>query len=192
MKPKRHFSFIGGATAIDFVNTEGLRDGKPIDLLDGPEALEEWLIAADLLAPRDVRGRLDARTLDAVRTLRAALRRIVTAMSEDKPPRRQDVGAIDAELARAPGALALTLADGKLAASFQPRGDAAKDARFVLARMAATFLAEANPQRLHLCGGARCIRFFYDTSKSGTRRWCTMSGCGNREKSAKHRAARRA
>jgi predicted RNA-binding Zn ribbon-like protein len=27
---------------------------------------------------------------------------------------------------------------------------------------------------------------FYDTTKSGTRRWCSMAVCGNRAKAARH------
>ena len=32
------------------------------------------------------------------------------------------------------------------------------------------------------CEGTGCILFFYDTTKSHTRRWCSMAGCGNRMK----------
>ena len=60
------------------------------------------------------------------------------------------------------------------------------DARFLLARAAANFLASADPARIRRCGGTNCILFFYDTTKSATRRWCSMAGCGNRMKAAAH------
>ncbi|WP_280504971.1 CGNR zinc finger domain-containing protein, partial [Nocardia farcinica] len=46
-------------------------------------------------------------------------------------------------------------------------------------------LAEA-PHRIRQCAHDRCILFFYDTSKNGTRRWHSMSTCGNRAKAARH------
>ncbi|MGZ5450911.1 MAG: CGNR zinc finger domain-containing protein [Thermoanaerobaculia bacterium] len=58
--------------------------------------------------------------------------------------------------------------------------------RFLLARAAAHFLASADPSRIRRCGGANCILFFYDATRSATRRWCSMAGCGNRMKAALH------
>ena len=42
--------------------------------------------------------------------------------------------------------------------------------------------------RVRRCQGSKCVLFYYDVTKSGTRRWCSMSGCGNREKAAAHYA----
>jgi predicted RNA-binding Zn ribbon-like protein len=33
---------------------------------------------------------------------------------------------------------------------------------------------------------------FYDTSRTGRRRWCDMATCGNRAKAARHRARSKA
>ncbi len=48
-------------------------------------------------------------------------------------------------------------------------------------------LAE-RPDRIRACGNPECILHFYDVSKNGTRRWCSMAGCGNRAKAQRHYA----
>ena len=60
-----------------------------------------------------------------------------------------------------------------------------------LADAAARLFTEIPPERVRKC--ANCIAHFYDNSKKGNRRWCSMQMCGNREKvaayAARHRAA---
>jgi predicted RNA-binding Zn ribbon-like protein len=46
--------------------------------------------------------------------------------------------------------------------------------------------AGAKATRIKQCASATCERFFLDESKSGTRTWCSMKTCGNREKAARH------
>jgi predicted RNA-binding Zn ribbon-like protein len=41
-------------------------------------------------------------------------------------------------------------------------------------------------QRLRMCANEKCRWLFIDDSKSGTRRWCSMSACGNRAKAHRH------
>lgn len=47
-------------------------------------------------------------------------------------------------------------------------------------------LLAADPERIRRCANAECILHFFDTSKNGARRWCSMAGCGNRAKAARH------
>jgi CGNR zinc finger len=87
------------------------------------------------------------------------------------------------ELRRGHGSLALRGNGMLFEIEFQPRE---QDPRFLLARAAAGFLASADPARIRRCGGTNCILFFYDATRSGTRRWCSMAACGNRMKAALH------
>jgi predicted RNA-binding Zn ribbon-like protein len=41
-------------------------------------------------------------------------------------------------------------------------------------------------QRVRYCANPECQWLFLDDSKSGNRRWCTMSACGNRAKAHRH------
>ncbi len=45
--------------------------------------------------------------------------------------------------------------------------------------------------RLRACADPRCGRFFLDTSKNRSRRWCSMARCGNRAKVRRHYERRR-
>jgi predicted RNA-binding Zn ribbon-like protein len=63
-----------------------------------------------------------------------------------------------------------------------------------LARLAATTaLAEADGswQRLKICAAPDCRWVFYDTSRSGAGRWCSMRVCGNRDKTRAYRQRHR-
>jgi predicted RNA-binding Zn ribbon-like protein len=51
-----------------------------------------------------------------------------------------------------------------------------------VARSAAELIAEGASARLRVCSNPDCGLFFYDTSRTRRRRWCSMSRCGNRHK----------
>ena len=62
-----------------------------------------------------------------------------------------------------------------------------------VARTAADLLTSGRLDRVRECPGADgCGWLFYDTSKNGSRRWCSMEGCGNVAKARRLYARRRA
>jgi predicted RNA-binding Zn ribbon-like protein len=180
----RHdFLFIAGEPALDFLNTEIVRDGEPVDLLDAPESVPAWLAEAGLVSSaRAVAA--SAASLAAVKRLRGAVREIATALAEGRTVRQAAVAAIDEALRQGHGALTFRARSGRFSVEFA--AGEPLDASFLLARAAAEFFARADPARIHRCEGTNCILFFYDVTRSGTRRWCSMAGCGNRMKAALH------
>jgi predicted RNA-binding Zn ribbon-like protein len=56
-----------------------------------------------------------------------------------------------------------------------------------LARKIAFELGEIELTRLRRCERSACDLLFYDTTRSGTRRWHAESPCGNRERQRRHR-----
>jgi len=54
----------------------------------------------------------------------------------------------------------------------------------------AELLSDVSPARLRKCEA--CIVHFLDTSKKGSRRWCSMNICGNRIKVAAYQRRKRA
>ena len=60
-----------------------------------------------------------------------------------------------------------------------------------LARQVALELGEIDPKRLKRCALPGCDLIFYDTTRSGTRRWHAESPCGARERQRRYRAAAR-
>jgi len=53
-----------------------------------------------------------------------------------------------------------------------------------IARSAAELIAEGPRVPIRKCGRPECVLYFYDTSRTGKRRWCQMAVCGNRAKVA--------
>ena len=58
-----------------------------------------------------------------------------------------------------------------------------------LAHSAAMLFANVDRSRVRKCD--QCVLHFHDTSKKGTRRWCSMQLCGNRLKVAAYAARQR-
>jgi len=67
-----------------------------------------------------------------------------------------------------------------------------RDLLWPIAHSATELLTSDEIGRLKLCSGCRWL--FLDASKNDSRRWCTMTGCGNRAKArrfaARHRSSR--
>lgn len=61
-----------------------------------------------------------------------------------------------------------------------------------LARHAVELFGGPQAGRIRQCASQTCTLFFVDTSRSGDRRWCSMSGCGNNAKVAEFRRRKRA
>jgi predicted RNA-binding Zn ribbon-like protein len=47
-------------------------------------------------------------------------------------------------------------------------------------------LLETAPDRVKHCQNPDCVLWFFDTTRNGTRRWCSMAVCGNRMKARRH------
>jgi predicted RNA-binding Zn ribbon-like protein len=59
-------------------------------------------------------------------------------------------------------------------------------------RSAADLLTSPDLTSLRLCASDTCSWLFLDTSRNGSRRWCSMRTCGNRAKARRHHARARA
>jgi predicted RNA-binding Zn ribbon-like protein len=51
---------------------------------------------------------------------------------------------------------------------------------------AGDLLTRPEVRRVRQCANDRCRWLFLDDSKNGSRRWCSMSMCGNRAKAHRH------
>jgi predicted RNA-binding Zn ribbon-like protein len=82
-----------------------------------------------------------------------------------------------------------------LVARFAPDGGVAlvpadAGARGVLGEVLAAVVRawhEGTWSRLKICSSAECRYVYYDRSKNGSRRWCSMEVCGNRSKTRAYR-----
>jgi len=148
------------------------------DALSTPAALTRWL-ADHGLAGRSVRASTaELRTVHAVRD---ALRAAVTRDGLDASARRR----ADSALGAVPVRVELDT-DGSLSLAGPSAAVAAAIAELVA--IAVRRSADGSWDRLRACAAPDCRWVFYDDSRNGAGRWCSMSACGNRVKTARYRA----
>jgi predicted RNA-binding Zn ribbon-like protein len=156
----------GEPLALDLVNTVWIDDAGTHDLLDDPQQRAAWFAQWSL--PEAGSRSAIAHVTEARTAIRAVL--------ED--PTVDTEAALDAILGR--GRLRLSLHDSTLevAPSWEAAWHAANDLRDLLADL---------PDRVKNCANPDCVLWFADTTRSGTRRWCSMTGgCGSRLKARRH------
>jgi predicted RNA-binding Zn ribbon-like protein len=176
------FFFLGQRLAIDLVNTVVMRDGALRDLLAPAGAAEAWARAAGIAAPG---LRLDAAEL---RMLREGLRRGLVAWGASGTPSPRLIALVNRYLAGDAEALRLEPAGESVVIRRHSQGTPTHRVYGAIARSAAEMLVTDDPRRLRKCASPDCVLMFYDVSKAGRRRWCSMLTDGAR---AKARAFRR-
>lgn len=190
MTVREPFFFVGGSPALDFVNTEIVARGEPRDLLSDEEALIQWFQESGLANENRVRAmraapsRVRGEWLADARRLRGDLRKTFLHLAAGGRLRATDLRPLDEILSQTDARLRVTLHDGRARVALEPAGDFSPLA--AIARSAAEFFASSDPSLVRRCEGTGCILLFHDATKSHTRRWCSMTGCGNRAKAAAH------
>ncbi|WP_405134210.1 CGNR zinc finger domain-containing protein [Nocardia sp. NBC_01388] len=173
------FTFVSGNLALDFIGTVQSRRAEFTDLLETPDDLAEWAVGATLL---DNAPAADPAALADATRLREAAYRLALAVTHGEPfgaPDRQLVN----DLARGTLPELTVEADGSV-----KRSGTIETALAAIARSAVELIGGADRGRIKECGRADCTRLYVDTSRAGSRRWCDMTVCGNRAKSAAFRA----
>ncbi|MER5476121.1 CGNR zinc finger domain-containing protein [Streptomyces sp. NPDC002734] len=173
----------GEPLAVDLLNTRWIDDEGFHDLLDDLAGTGIWLASqADRLD--GVAAAPDRETRAALLTARAALD---LAAADPAHPSPESVAALNEVLSH--GCLRHVLrVDGPGTRvevdepAWLPAWAAAADWLRLLAD---------RPDRIRACANPECVLHFHDVSKNGTRRWCSMSGCGNRAKVRRHYARHR-
>jgi predicted RNA-binding Zn ribbon-like protein len=186
------FSFVGNLLCVDFVNTEVVSHGAPLDRLGGIEDLLRWARAADLVDDTALRrlpagwrsSREAARLLEEARALRATLRAAIEALAAGRPAPADLVPAINDALAAGASTLRLERRGGSYATVREALDPSPAALLAPIAESAAWLLERGDLGLLRRCENAACVRFFYDTTKNRKRRWCSMDACGSRAKAA--------
>jgi predicted RNA-binding Zn ribbon-like protein len=166
-----------------FINTNDLEGGP--EQVPNAAALGEWLRGADLLDPSaEVTAADHRRAIE----LREALRELAAAHAG--LPHDPNAQEIVNDAARR--ALLRPVLDDPAAMRLEPEaaGVDAALGRIVAAVHAA--IGEGTWQRLKACERDVCRWAFYDRSKNQSGHWCSMSVCGQREKSRRAYRRRRA
>ena len=148
----------------------------------GPRIHPDPLARPDTAAAALGLPRLDAAELDPLRDLHAAIVELVDALLGGRPLTRP--------AARLTHLAAPSTATVRLDEHLRTRLEWSEPApTAALARQVVLELGELDPKRLKRCAHPPCDLVFYDTTRSGTRRWHAESPCGTRERQRRYRAA---
>jgi len=193
------FLFVGEHTALDFANTLNVNNGAPVETLHSSGDIFRWLALAGLISPAEHASFLgDLRSpakqqalLEQIREVRAMWKINLEELIAGKAAAPEFIELLNRFLSDDLSRLVL-VQDAK-ARKFQVHQkqvslEPAKKIRALIAGSIAQFLASANLPYLRRCAGEDCVIYFYDTTKSHRRQWCSMAICGNRHKVAKFRA----
>ena len=195
---KDGFLLLGNHLALDFLNTCPVQNGRSVELLPDFDALLRWFCAADLLSSPEAASLRQQwgesvraqHVVEAMRKLRERLRKEILSWERGAAVHQGAIDDLNHFMAEHPMLTRLEASGITPIAElwFDPRRP--EDLFAPLARSAAMLFAEVDRNRVRKC--AHCVLHFYDTSKKGTRRWCSMQLCGNRLKVAAYAARQRA
>jgi predicted RNA-binding Zn ribbon-like protein len=159
----------GEPLALDLINTAWTMDGVDLDALADRSGHEQWLRENDLAGPATAAAR------DALTETRGSIRAVL------ERPGPTTIAALDGILEHG----RLRIRAGKAGA--REELEIAPEWRVPwLAVRNLLQLLDRQPERVRKCANPDCVHWFLDTTRSGTRRWCTMSVCGNRNKARRH------
>lgn len=166
-----HWWFDSGSPALDFAHTGSLPGGT--EQLHSPADLGTWLAERfprldDAVSEREVSDAL---------LLRNSIARLAVSAHRGEPLAASDVDVVNlvAALPDIPPSLA---GGSRQAGATHAR---ASQALSTLAR-ATIALLESSRDQIRVCADESCGLLYLDTSRSGSRRWCSMQRCGNRAK----------
>ena len=193
------FLGVGKRLAVDFANTV-YAPGDP----EG--AVRSW---ADVVAFLREAGAVESGEADRLRRmgrknprqcaaalaraleLRRLVRAVLGAVAARERLRIAWLEAVNRALRSGAGAEALARAGSGWRLAFLADRRDPLAALAPIARSLAEIIAEGPGAPVRRCANPRCVLYFYDDSRTGRRRWCSMAVCGNRMKVAAH-ARRRA
>lgn len=162
------FRFRGGHVALDLAATLAARLREPRELLANPADLNRWLVSSGLAGSSPCATDED---VAMARELREAIYGLVSGQPSSAA--RTTLNAV----------AALRPARPRLSASggLKMEGNA-REYLATIAGLGVELLGGPERTRIRQCEGEGCALLFLDLSRSGARRWCSMSGCGNRAK----------
>ena len=188
---------------LDYVNTLGWRGSAPAETLHGLPDLAKWCAAAGSLLAGAIDASADwggaawcerhpaeaAEIFNRAIAIRETLYRVFHAIAAGGAPADDDLVGLNRALQETPARSALQRAGAGFGWRVEMRRAAGASTLLAPALWSAgDLLAGAHLARVRECANGQCLWLFLDESKNGTRRWCSMSACGNRAKAHRHYA----
>jgi len=186
----------GGTLTLDFANTIDVQADDRDSLSPGYANVLAWYHHAGLLDSPETTSllrtaRRNPKDAAAARrrtvTLRDAIRAIVLALHRGTPPAPADLALLDQERLEADRHGHHAVSGDRLVWTFDESRDLDRII-WPVAREAVRFLSDSTMPRVRECASETCERLFLDTSKNGSRRFCSASTCGSATRVRRFRA----
>lgn len=194
---------VGGRLCLDLANTVSTRSG-PLrrEYLTSYDDLVSWSQHADILTEHEAqrlrreatdRPAEAAAVLDRTIALRETLYRIFAAIAQQQNPAVPDIAALNAALDQVLGRLRVAPSGEDFEWQWAQDPHALDVMLWPVVRSAADLLTSADLRRVRQCASREgCDWLFVDMSKNRSRRWCSMSVCGSRDKARRYYHRKRA
>ena len=195
---KKHagnLSLLGGRPCLDFVNTLDWRGAdQPVEYLHTYQDLVAWSRHAGTISVKEASTMLQrskkrpskqTKVLGKAIKLRETIYRIFSTLSDGRQAANKDLVIFNKFLSQTmKSSQIIRIKDGY---RWDSKGEIAKLGWILnpLIRSAADLLVSDELNRVKKCGDPACGYLFLDTSRNKSRRWCTMSDCGNRAKASR-------
>jgi predicted RNA-binding Zn ribbon-like protein len=187
------FLFIGNNLCLDFVNTEVIDNGERVDLMKDFSSFVSWSRQAGLLSADQASSILKkgsgvsgSRAYKEAAEFRRALREIVQLLAEKRRPDIQSIEPINRVLKYTAGWNEIVPAGKGFEKRFHMDFENPAHLLVPVAESAAALLTNRERILIRKCKNPNCILYFFDSSKNHSRRWCSMTECGNRAKASSY------
>ena len=195
---------LGERLCLDFANSiEDPRADEPQDFLFSHGDLVRWgrhvgLVADEqfpgLIAEAQVEPNHGEHQLQIALALRGAITRAFTDIARQEAPAADDLALVQKFYGQALAEARLTPGNGQFQWSWAEAMQLSVQSAVLwpVVASAIELLTRDDLRRVKQCSGPHgCDWLFYDTSKNGSRRWCSMEGCGSRAKMRRYNARKR-
>jgi predicted RNA-binding Zn ribbon-like protein len=191
------FLFVGNHLALNFLNTNPHLEDGPREFLPDATAFVRWLAAAGLTLSPGAQSAMRAwsqspkaaRFMKDLRRFREDLRAAVFKVESGTLPAKSFLDEVNHLLARRPRQSVLVKEGRSLVRKYFFEPDTPEAFRALIAEAVASLIADTDHSRVRKCPS--CVVHFLDTSKKGSRRWCSMNICGNKVKVATYQQRKR-
>ena len=196
-------SLLGGRLCLDFANTVDSRmDKHSDDFLTDYSDLVRWGRHVGALTDDEEQNLLReaerhpteaSATFERAIILREVIYRVFSEIARGTVPQTDDIEALRSALTEVMVHARITSTPDGFAWDWVKREDAFDRMLWPVVRSAIELLTSEEVKKVKECPGVGdCGWLFLDTSKNGSRQWCSMEDCGSRAKMRRQYARKRA
>lgn len=190
------FGLLRERLCLDFVNTSDAHPSQPdTEFLKSYASLVEWAVYVGaiphvqvdrLIASAEAHPDKAEAALKNAITVRDTVYRVLSAAAAHQHPKPTDMQAFNHMLSKAMTHLRLSTVDQHFEWTYTQADADLETMLWPVLWSVSELLTSHDLRDLRECASDDCSWLFLDTSKNHSRRWCSMTQCGNRAKARTH------